>query len=624
VDVWLTRPWEWSVVPPQSRPLSPILAVFARLKPQVTLNQTQAEMAVIYQQYAAAHPTMLDAKPRPPEPVTPLKEHLVGSVRPMLWMLSGAVAFVLLIACANVASLLLARDASRSQEFAVRTALGAARSRLVSQLLTESLLLAIAAGGLGVLLAHWGLRAVAGVSALDLPRAGEVHLDKFVLVFALALSSATGVLLGLFPSLQVSRPDLAQTLRDSAAGARRTSGRRGGLGLSPREWLVGAQMALSMVLLVGAALLLESMARLVVVDPGFQPAQLLTMRIPLSEARYDTDQKRAAFFTEVTRRVESLPGVRSAAVTLTLPLTGFVGSPVQVVGQPPLRLNQRPIGIVQRSTPDYCRTLGIPLGRGREFTDHDGAAGPRVVIVNERLARRFWPAYPGGENPVGQQILVGASPRPLGIVGIVADIHQDNLEFDDTWPGLYSACAQSPPQTAMMAVRTEGDPLRVVSAVRRQVTSIDRDQPVADVKTMDEVVEESEGQRRVVLALFGFFAGMALVLATVGIYGIVSYSVAQRTHELGIRQALGARRVDILGLVVRQGFGLALSGIALGTGGALALSRVMKSLLFHVSASDPVTYVVVAVAFLAVALAASYIPARRATRIDPMMALRYE
>lgn len=625
VDVWLTRPSEWSIIwPAKSRSLSPILAIFGRLKPGVTLKQAQAEMAVIYRQYMAAHRTMLDAKPRPAEQVTPLKEHLVGGVRSMIWMLAGAVGFVLLISCANVASLLMARGASRSQEFAVRTALGAARSRLLVQLLTESLLLAVTGGALGVLLAQWSMRGLRSVSALDLPRTGEVHLDGLVLAFALALSIATGVLFGLFPSLQVSQPDLARALRDSAAGASGTSGRPGAFGLSARGLLVMGQVALSMILLVGAALLLESMARLAAVDPGFQPSGLLTMRIPLPAKRYDSEQKRAAFFSELTRRVESLPGVHSAGVTLTLPMTGFAGSPVHVVGRPLLRLNQRPIAIVQSVTPDYFRTLGIPLRRGREFTDHDDASAARVVVINERLARRFWPAYPGGENPVGQHILVGSGTQPLEIVGIVRDIHQASLASDDPWPGVYIACAQSPPQTAMMAVRTQGDPRRFVSAARHEVASIDRDQPISDVKTMIEVVEESQGQRRLVLTLLGLFAGTALVLTIVGIYGVVSYTVAQRTHELGIRQALGAERGDILRLVLRQGAGLALSGIAVGTGGALALNRVMQSLLFHVSATDSLTYVAVGVVFLTVALAASYIPARRATKVDPMVALRYE
>jgi putative ABC transport system permease protein len=307
---------------------------------------------------------------------------------------------------------------------------------------------------------YWRTRAVsalATVSADDLPRAGQMDLDTFLLGFAVALSIATGVLVGLFPSLQVSRPDLAHGLRDSAAGASGTSGRRGVFGLSARGLLIIGQVALSMILLVGAALLLESMARLAAVDPRFQPSGMLTMRIPLPGKRYDTDQKRAVFFNELTRRVELLPGVRSAGVTLTLPMTGFAGSPVQVIGRPLLRLNQRPIAIVQSVTPDYFRTLGIPLKRGREFTDHDDASAPRVAVINERLARRFWPAYPGGENPVGQHILVGASPQPLEIVGIVGNIHQAGLESEDTWPGIYSACAQNPPHTAMMAVRTEGD-----------------------------------------------------------------------------------------------------------------------------------------------------------------------
>ena len=614
VDIWTTGPSE------HVQPITPILGVFGRLKPRVDIQQASAELAVLNQQYAIAHPGMLDSMPGSIARVRRFKDQLVADVRSMLWMLFGAVGFVLLIACANVASLLLARATYRSQEFAVRAALGAGRGRLIGQLLIESVLLAFGGGAFGVLLAKWSLSGITGMTALDLPRFGEIRLDGMILGFAVALSIATGVLFGLVPSLGASRPDLASVLRASGEAANSAGSKPAMLWLSTRGALVVGQVALSIVLLIGATLLMESLAHLHRVDPGFEPANLLTMQIPLSPSRYDTGQKRAAFYEELIRRVESVPGVRSAAVTLTLPMMGFARTPVQVAGQPPTKLNERPLAIIQNITPAYFRTLKIPLKRGKEFTARDILGSAPVTIINESLARRFWPAYPNGLDPVGQLILIGASPQPAEIVGIVADVHQ-GLDTDAR-PGLFRPCAQSPPLSAMFAVRTQGDPLRFVNAVRSQVLAIDRDQPISAVKTMDDMVEESEGQRRLIMTLLGLFAGTALLLTVVGIYGVIAYSVAQRTKELGIRRALGAQQGDILRLVLGQGISLALGGVALGICGAFALTRVIQSLLFHVSATDPTTFMGIALLFIVVALAASYVPARRATRIDPMAALR--
>ncbi len=558
---------------------------------------------------------MLDAKPNQSARVKPLKEGLVSNVRSKLWMLFGAVGFVLLIACANVASLLLARATSRAREFAIRAAIGAGRARLVGQLLTESILLAFVGGALGVLLAKWSLRGLAGSTTLDLPRAGEIRLDSMVLVFSVALSIFTGVLFGLVPSLSASRPDVAGVLRGSDNRAAPT-----GSGAWPIRLLVIAQIALSMVLLIGATLLMESVAHLNGVDPGFEPGGLLTMRISLAPARYDTDQKKAAFFDELVSSVESIPGVQSAAVTLTLPMTGWAGSPVQISERAPVNFNERPIAIVESVTPDYFRTLKIPLKRGREFTAHDKADTQRVAIIDETLARRFWPEYPNGPDPIGQHILVGIG-QAAEIVGIVADIRQSALDADPR-PGVFAACDQAPQQSVMFAVRTTGDPMRLVNTVRSKVSAIDRDQAISAVKTMDDIVEASEGQRRLMTTLLGLFAGVAVLLALVGLYGVIAYSVVQRTKEMGIRRALGAQRNDILSLVVGQGLALSLAGVLLGICGAVALTRVMKGLLFHVSATDPGTFVAIALLFIVVALAASYVPARRAARIDPMTALR--
>ena len=623
VDVWLTKPSEWSVIPAQGRPLSPILGVFGRLRSGVSLQQANAELAVLNHQYAVRHPQMLDAKPNPPERVMPLKSELVSSVRSMLWLLFGAVGFVLLIACANVASLLLARAAFRSREFVVRAALGAGRGRLVRQLLVESIILAFAGGLLGVMLAKWSLSGITSMRPLQLPRMGEIRLDGWVLAFAVVISIATGIFFGLFPSLRASRPDLAGALREHGGGTALGSVRRGLPGLSARSLLVVGQVALSMVLLIGATLMIESLVRLEGVNPGFESAHLLTMHIALAPAKYDTIQKKATFFDQIVQRVDSAPGVSSAAVTWTLPMTGWAGSPVEVVELPPVRFNERPIAILQSVTPGYFRTLRIPLERGREFTAHDITGAVPVAIISESMARRFWPSYPNGEDPIGQHILVGATWAPVEIVGIVADVHQAGLDVGSR-PELYAPCAQRPPQSAMLAVRTKGDPLQFVNVVWRRILAIDPDQPVSAVQTMDDVVDASVGQRRLIMLLLGGFAGVALLLATVGIYGVISYSAAQRTRETGIRMALGARQSDILRLVVGQGVRLALVGVACGLGAAAALTRVMTALLFHTDAVDPVTFAGTALLFILVAALASYIPARRAARVEPMTALRHE
>jgi len=624
LDVWLTQPSEWPVIPPKSRPLSPFLSIFGRLRPGLSLDQASAEMAVIQRQYAMGHPAMLDAKPKSPVRVKPLKDALVSNIRSILWMLFGAVGFVLLIACANVASLLLARANSRSREFAVRSALGAARGRLIGQLLTESVLLSFAGGALGLLLAAWSLRAIPHMAAFDLPRAGEIRLDWMVLEFAAGLSIVTGVLFGLAPSLSASRPDLIAVLRASGEAVNQGIAGRVRAGLSTRGVLVMGQIALSMVLLIGAALLIESVTHLRGVNLGFNPANLLTIRISLPQSRYNTDQKRTAFFEELVGRVESLPGVRGATGAMTLPMTGYAGTPVQDAGKPPLKLNERLIATVLVVTPGYFRTLDIPFKNGRDFTPRDIEGAQRVAIIDENLARHFWPEYPGGKSPLGQYLLVGGTnPLPAEIVGIAADVHQ-NLE-NSAWPeSVYVSFGQGAPQSAMLAIRTERDPIRFTTAVRRQVQAIDRDQPISEVQTMDDLVEAELGQRRLLVILLGSFAGVALLLALIGIYGVISYSVAQRTREVGVRRALGAQEGDILWLIVGQGFGLALAGVAVGVAGALALMRVMKTLLFQVGTTDPATFAGIAVMFLLVALAACYVPARRATRIDPMLALRYE
>ncbi|PYX58323.1 MAG: hypothetical protein DMG76_09245 [Acidobacteria bacterium] len=622
-DMWVTRPSEWSVIPPQGRPLSPILSVFGRLKPHVAIQQAAAELAVLDRQYAAAHPGMLDAKPDSPETVRPFKDQLVSDVRSELWMLFGAVGFVLLIASANIASLLLARATSRSREFAVRAAIGAGPGRIIGQLLAESILLASVGGALGMGLAAWSLSAIRRMIFVDLPRAGEIHMDATVLGFAVALSVGTGLLFGLVPAMAASRQDLACVLRGSGE-ATSAAGSTRRLRFGPRGLLVAGQVALSIVLLISAALLIESLARVCRVDPGFQTSHLLTMNIALPSARYDTDEKKAAFYEELVEHAGSVPGVRSAAVTLNLPMTdGWVGQPVQSAGTPPLRLNERPIGVIQDITPEYFRTLAIALKRGREFTAHDNARSVPVAIVNENLARLFWPQYPAGSNPIGQPILIGSNTQPVEIVGIAANVRQYGRD-DNPKPEVYLPCAQKPPLSAMLAVRTDGNPLSFANAVRGQVRAIDRDQPVSAVASMDDLVEASEGQLRLMMTLLGTFAGAAALLAVIGLYGLISYSVVQRTKEIGIRRALGAQRSDILSLMAGEIVRLTLTGVVLGIAGAFALTRLLKDLLFRVRATDPTTFVGIAILFVLVGVSASYVPARRAAKVDPMVALRYE
>jgi putative ABC transport system permease protein len=622
MDLWMTAPAESPLFAAKSRALSPFLSIFGRLKPGVSLDQASAEAKVIHRQYAMAHPTMLDAKPKRPEKVTEMKDDLVANVRSILWMLLGAVDFVLLIACANVAGLLLARATSRAREIAVRAALGAARIRLVGQLIIESVVLALSGGVLGALLAAWILRAVPRITAFELPRAQEIHLDWTMLGFTVALSIGTGVLFGLAPALGASRPDLIRVLRTGGEVANQSVPRGLLAGLNVRGVLLVGQVALSIVLLIGTALLIESVSRLRGVAVGFNPANVLTASVSLAPAHYDTNQKRAQFFRELVRRVESSPGVRSAAASMFLPMMGYAGTPVQDASKPLLKLNERPIAIISVTTPGYFRTLEIPLRDGRDFTERDQEDTQRVVIIDEALARRFWPAYPRGQNPIGQHLWVGGvNPHPAEIVGIAADVHQ-NLE-NSAWPEtVYVPFAQNPQAFAMVSVRTEAAPLGFTGGVREQVLALDRQQSISAVRTMDDLVDEQVGQRRLLAVLLGSFATAALLLVLVGIYGVIAYSVAQRTQEMGIRRALGAQQSDILRLVVGQSFCQALAGVVVGTVGALGLTRLLQGVLFHVKATDPATFVAVALAFLLLALTASYIPARRATRIDPIEALR--
>ena len=616
IDIWLPRPAEWEVMAPKSRPLSPILNVFGRLKPGVSLTEANTETAVLHHRYAGLYPTMLDAKSKSPVELKRLKDELVGDVRTMLWMLFAAVSFVLLITCANVASLLLARATARGREFAIRSALGASRRRLMLQLLCESVLLSGVGGVIGILLAEWSLRTIPLLTAFDLPRANEIHLDAGVLLFAVAVSLGTGILFGLAPSLHASRLDVNGMLRGMGTAANT------GPKLTTRGLLVVGQVALSFILLIGAALLMQSMANLRSVNLGFNPAHLLTARVSLQTSRYDTDQKRAAFFDDLVASLAATPGVRHAAAAMFLPMAGFVGSPVQDAGTTVLKLNQRPIATLLVVTPGYFETLNVPLRRGRDFTVRDRDGTEHVAIIDEATARHFWPDYPNGKDPIGQRLLIGGvNSHPARIIGIVAKVRQ-NLE-DTSWPvTVYVALAQNAQPFAMLAIRTRGEPLGAASTIRERVRSLDREQPVSEVRTMDDLVDAGVGQRRLVVILLAAFAGAAVVLALIGIFGVISYSVTQRQQELGIRYALGAQRKDLLFLVMNQGAVLTLSGIGIGVAGALALTRFLSGMLFEVRQNDPATYILMGLTIALVGLAASYLPVRRATQTDPITALR--
>ncbi|HEX8163400.1 MAG TPA: ABC transporter permease [Pyrinomonadaceae bacterium] len=595
---------------------SHFLEVIARLKPGVTLEQARAEMSTIagrlQQQYPAEN-TELGAA------VVPLHEQLVGNIRTALLVLLGAVGFVLLVACANVANLLLARAAGRQKEIATRVALGASRLRLVRQFLTESVLLAAVGGVVGLLLSAWGVRLLKAFIPENISQAGEITVDLKVLLFTLLISLLTGLVFGLAPATQATKLNLNETLkeggRDSAAGSR---------GNRIRGVLVVSEVALSLILLIGAGLLINSFLRLRNVDPGFHTDNLLTMSVSLPAQKYPDHARRSAFYTEMIRRVEALPGVRSAAITSQIPLVkqGDTGS-ITVEGRPDPPRGQANMVAMRIVSPHYFQTMSIRLLRGREFGDQDRADAPAVAVISEGMARRYWP----GEDPTGKRICPGKPESPddwVTVVGVVNDVQQFGLDAESK-PQMYLTYQQSGYFSPRhLVVGTNVEPTSLASAVRGAVWGIDPDQPVSNISTMEEVLSESIARQRFSTLLLGVFGVVALVLAAVGIYGVMSYSVSQRTHEIGIRMALGAQTGDVLKLAVGQGLKLVMIGVGVGLAASVVLTRVMSSLLFGISSTDPATFAVISLVLVGAGVLASYIPARRATKVDPMIALRYE
>ena len=587
--------------------------VIARMKPGVTLEAARVELDTIArrleQQYPNANTGVVIG-------AAGLQEDLTRDARPALFILLGAVSFVLLIACANVANLLLARATARQREIALRTALGASRWRIVRQLLVESLILALGGGTLGVLLATWCVRLVIAFGPGNIPRVDQVGLDARVLAFTLGLSLITGIAFGLVPALHASSPDLTGWLKDGGRGISSSRGKN-----LARSFLVISEVALSLMLLIGAGLLLKSFVRLLRIDPGFNPAQVIALDIPLNRQRYDTPEKQSLFFTQLVERTQSLPGVQAVGLVNNVPLTNDRDVlAFNVVGRPQAPPGATPEANYTVVTPGYFEALKIPLRRGRMFAAQDKKDSPQVMLVSESLVSKYF----SGEDPIGLRLSFDTAQPSIEIVGIVADTRRQGLDTAAE-PEFYVPFSQAPDRRMNLIVRPNGsNPASMFGPLRSVITSLDRDQQIWQTRTLDQLVSASLADRRFSLLLLGAFASVALVLALLGIYGVMTYSVKQRTHEIGVRIALGARTTDVLRLIISNGMSLALIGVGVGLVGASVLTRLMTTLLFEVRPADLMTYAIVAVFLQLVALLACYVPARRATKVNPLEALRYE
>jgi putative ABC transport system permease protein len=592
------------------------LQAVALLKPGVSLAQAAAEMETITARLRQQYP---ETNNRRFNRVVSLQEHLVGETGSMLLLLFGAVGFLLLIACANVANLLLASAAKRQREIAIRMALGASRFQVIRQLLTESTLLALAGGAIGLLLALWGVALMTKLLPRDFPRVGEITLDWRVLTFTLAAAIFTGILFGLAPSLQASNPDVQDSLKELGRGAS-TSRRHNRL----RNLLIVGEVALSVVLLVGAGLLFRSFMQLQAVNTGFSSQQVLTARLAPAGNSYRRDSDYIAFYSQVMQRVGAVPGVSSIGSINTLPLDKGPTAGFRIEGREPLTQDKWPGANYRSVSPDYFRTMNISLPQGRAFNDRDVEGEPLVMIINQALARRDFP----NEDPIGKRINLGnidANRQPVWfeIVGVAGNVRSLELKEEAT-PEFYLSSLQDTFTNMFVVVRSSIEPTAVVPALRAAVAEVDRTAAISDVKTMDHIVSESVTQPRFNFFLVGLFSSIALLLSAAGIYGVTAYSVSQRTQEFGIRMALGAQVGDVLRMILRQGMSLICVGIALGLVASFALTRLLKKLLFGVSVTDPLTFVAITLLLGFVALIACYIPARRATKVNPLVALRYE
>jgi putative ABC transport system permease protein len=593
----------------------PGIYAYARLKPGVSIGQALGEMKGIAQHLDELHP---QTNGKDSITVQPLLDAIVEDVRPSLWVLTGAVGFVLLIACANIANLLLARATERHRELAVRVALGATRGRLIRQMLTESVLLSLAGGILGLLLAVWLSAAMVRATPAGVPRIEEASADSWVLLFTLGLSIATGIIFGIFPALQASRTDVQVALqeggRSGTAGSRRSR---------LRDVLVAAEVAISLVLLVGGGLMTKSLLRVLQADGGINTTNVLTTRFSTPETKYNDDAKKRAFVTQLVAKVEALPGVEAAG--FKNPLLGGWQIGYFVEGRPILPLGQYPSTDVGRVTPDTMRAMGMRLLRGRNFYAHDDEKSQMVCIIDETFAKQEFPS----EEPVGKRISFGGEPPPgqprdwMTVVGVVG--HVKNYGVDQASRiEMYVPESQRPSGGGILVVRSAEDPAALTSGIRDALRSLDPDVPLYEVRPLEDIVSDNNAPRRTSVLLVGSFAVLALLLAGVGVYGVMAYVVTQRRNEIGIRVALGANQGNIFQMVLRQGLRLALAGVAVGLVGALALTRVISGLLFEVSALDGETFVLGAATLSAMVLLACYLPARQATRVDPLVALRYE
>ena len=586
--------------------------VVARLAPGVSPEQARAELELIAQRLDE----LAEAESDPVGLTTePLLEFLVGDVRPAMILLLVAVGLVLLIACGNVANLLLARATAREREVAVRATLGASRWRLVRQLLTENLLLGITGGLVGLLLALWGVDALVRLAPGDLPRLAEIGVDRWVLFYAAGVSLATGVVFGLVPALRASQPDLQQSLKEGGRGSS-GAGRR----WSFRDALVVSEIGLSLMLLCGAGLLIKSLLVAQTEASGFEPKDILTMYVVLSDTQYPEANQQARFFQQVTARVDALPGVDSVGAIYALPFTGSAAyNSFGVEGRPTTPAKSHSL-LYHAVTPGYFQAMGVPLLKGRVLSERDDSEAPPVIVVNETLARRHW----ADEDPLGKRISIGDEDFYREVVGVVGDVRHFGYERPPEAEG-YLSYHQNPVPRMALVVRTQGgDPLQFVGAVREQVYAVDANQPVFAVRTMEEVLHQSTRQRRFTVQLLGLFATAAILLALVGIYGVMSYTVNRRIHEIGIRMALGARRSEVIQLTLNWGLKLVLVGTAFGVLGTFGAASVVSSLLYGISATDPAVVGGVILLLVAVASAAAFIPAHRASRVDPVVALRHE